>query len=76
MFFPPQVIIQLQNNLNLFYVATKKEGEPCGSCFMEWCPDSCKDSQCGDCEKGLECKQVSELREPPGRCKKITRNHT
>jgi len=48
----------------------RKEGEPCGGCFGAWCPDSCKDEQCGECEKGLECKRVSLLREPPKRCKK------
>ena len=53
----------------------RKEDEPCGSCFRAWCPDSCKDEQCGECEKGFECKQVSALREPPRRCKKITGNH-
>ena len=42
---------------------------------MSWCPDSCKNSHCGECEKGFECKQVSPLREPPGKCKKITGNH-
>ena len=53
----------------------RKEHEPCGSCFASWCPDSCKDEQCGECEKGLECKQVSHLREPPKRCKKKTSNN-
>ena len=55
----------------------RKEGEPCGSCFGAWCPDSCKDEQCGECEKGLECKQVSQWREPgePKRCKKRTGNN-
>jgi len=52
----------------------RKEYEPCGPCFGPWCPDSCKDEQCGECEKGLECKQVSLIREAPQRCKKRTGN--
>ena len=53
----------------------RKEDEPCGSCFGAWCPDSCNDARCGECEKGLECKQVSHLREPPKRCKKREGNN-
>ena len=63
--------------MNLFLIVPKlrTEDEPCGSCFGPWCPDSCKAEQCGECEKGLECKQVSQLREPPKRCKKRTGNN-
>ena len=46
----------------------KQEGEPCGHCFRHWCPDSCKDDNCGNCDKGLKCKRVSKLREHPGEC--------
>ena len=72
---PALVHIQVQNNLNLFNIATKKEFEPCGRCSGSWCPCHCKDGYCGECEKGLECNRMNRLKEPPGLCEKILSNH-
>ena len=61
--------------MNLFHIAGIKELEPCGRCSGRWCPDICKDGQCGECEKGLECNRMSQKKQPPGLCIKISRNH-